>query len=566
MAFFLGLGFLVTRNWEINTAEKLFYSFLTGWVGAIAVLQIWNLFFPVNSVAFWVFLGLSVIGWIFGSQKLINKKIPVSKLVFFGLIGILITALMANQSTFGEVSYDHGLYHRPMINWLESYPLVKGLGNLHHRFAFNNSSFLLAAMLDSGPASGLIFYSFIPTLYTVLLMRLLLGVYRVFSEAWQVKEVFYALISPIALWQFSRVDLASIGFPADPVIYILQIAAIGEFLGIFLRKELDLFNRRRILLLALVLAVGITIKLSFAVFGGMLILLIFWSIWSQLFGENGVKRKLTFEIIGLIVVVVGVWLFRGVVLSGYPLFPSKVLGVAVKWQVPQGYIESVPESIRNWAQHGGDLAANVPLKQWFPYWTQHQNFEMLIAVGLFTVLTIIYLVGINYFGKARQQKEILLVMLAVVVSIAVWFIQAPSERFAASLIWVLPVLPMVLLLNKLKDLPWLQNHAFVALLGLALLTFWFKPEYKNYVSLGETLLKPPLEATLNIGMMKFDPNRFELTNSGLKVFIAADQNEERCYDQPLPCTRKNDFDPRLSLLKIGDIGGGFWVDPTAVKP
>lgn len=561
MLFFLGLGLLVTKKWQVNPAEKLFYTFFVGWAGLIVVLQIWNLFLPVNAIAFWLLLALSILGLVIGIRTINGEqKEPISKIVFFAVIGAVVIALLANQSLYATVSYDHGLYHRPMVNWLESFPLVKGLGNLHHRFAFNNSSFLNAALLDSSPAKGLIYYSFLPTLFAMLLMRMLLAGYRVFSGGWQVKEVFYALMLPVYFWQVSRMDSASIGFATDPVIYVLQVVAIAEFLGIFIREQLDTFNRQRAVFLALLLSVGVTVKLSFAVFAGLFFVIILWSIWKALEATKSDRIRMTRDmaVVGLAAIIP--WMLRGVILSGFPLFPSKVLSIHVKWRMPFSYVDPVPQVIRNWAQHGGDLPASSPLSVWFPYWTQHQLFETWIVLILFAVFMAVYLAGIRYFGKAKQQREVMLALGVVLISLAIWFIQAPSERFAAGLIWMLPIFPMVLLMNKIKSMDWLENKAFVVLLGFALLTFWFKPQFKNYVSLSENLLVPVSEHQVNANQMAFDVNRSDTTRSGLIVYIASDQNEERCYDQPLPCTRKNDFDERLSLIKPGVLASGFWID------
>ncbi len=46
---------------------------------------------------------------------------------------------------------DTGLYYLGTIHWINSYPIVPGLGNLHGRFAFNQSYFLYEASLQFYP-------------------------------------------------------------------------------------------------------------------------------------------------------------------------------------------------------------------------------------------------------------------------------------------------------------------------------------------------------------------------------------------------------------------------------
>ena len=42
--------------------------------------------------------------------------------------------------------YDSDLYHAQSIRWIEEYGIVKGLGNIHVRFAYNSSFFALSAL------------------------------------------------------------------------------------------------------------------------------------------------------------------------------------------------------------------------------------------------------------------------------------------------------------------------------------------------------------------------------------------------------------------------------------
>ena len=41
-------------------------------------------------------------------------------------------------------------YHVQAVKWAKAYPVVPGIANLHGPLAFNNSSFLYDAMVDSG--------------------------------------------------------------------------------------------------------------------------------------------------------------------------------------------------------------------------------------------------------------------------------------------------------------------------------------------------------------------------------------------------------------------------------
>ena len=80
---------------------------------------------------------------------------------------------------------------------------------------------------------------------------------------------------------------------------------------------------------------------------------------------------------------------RGVVLSGYPLFPTSVAGFPVEWRVPaehaDGEFAFIRHSGRASTQNLPVVAGEVGFGGWFPRWTRHaldEPFEVLIPVTL----------------------------------------------------------------------------------------------------------------------------------------------------------------------------------------
>ena len=51
---------------------------------------------------------------------------------------LFVFLLMAYGASHGIMHYDSDLYHAQAICWIEEYGIVKGLGNLHSRFAYNS--------------------------------------------------------------------------------------------------------------------------------------------------------------------------------------------------------------------------------------------------------------------------------------------------------------------------------------------------------------------------------------------------------------------------------------------
>src|SRR5688572_15778226 len=57
------------------------------------------------------------------------------------LLSAALFAVLEN-ATHRPLNPDTNIYHAQAIHWIESYPVVPGLGNLHGRLAFNSSWFV----------------------------------------------------------------------------------------------------------------------------------------------------------------------------------------------------------------------------------------------------------------------------------------------------------------------------------------------------------------------------------------------------------------------------------------
>jgi len=150
----LGMGFYIIQIFSIKkiNTEILLSSLCLGWGALIIMLQIWHLFFPVDTLAVACFLLIGFSGSIVHKHYFHPIKLILStnkgKLAL--LFVILFALWLSNQVMRENRLYDSGLYHLSMIQWISTYPIVPGLGNLHGRFAFNNSFFLYLSFLDTG--------------------------------------------------------------------------------------------------------------------------------------------------------------------------------------------------------------------------------------------------------------------------------------------------------------------------------------------------------------------------------------------------------------------------------
>ncbi|MBQ2608911.1 MAG: hypothetical protein II586_00960, partial [Butyrivibrio sp.] len=64
------------------------------------------------------------------------------------ILYLVVFFLMAYGTSNGIMHYDSDLYHAQAIRWIEEYGVVKGLGNLHVRLAYNSAAFPLSALFS----------------------------------------------------------------------------------------------------------------------------------------------------------------------------------------------------------------------------------------------------------------------------------------------------------------------------------------------------------------------------------------------------------------------------------
>ena len=114
---------------------------------ALTVYSQWfSLFYKVGLAANVIILLINVLIIIGFRKKLIQElhtlKNNIRYVMIFGVVALLIMVLTAQE--IGH--YDTLLYHAQSIRWIEEYGVVKGLGNLHNRLAYNSSIFCLEAL------------------------------------------------------------------------------------------------------------------------------------------------------------------------------------------------------------------------------------------------------------------------------------------------------------------------------------------------------------------------------------------------------------------------------------
>ena len=125
------------------------------------------------------------------------------------------------------------------------------------------------------------------------------------------------------------------------------------------------------------------------------------------------------------------WTARGIVSSGYPLFPSTPLAAPVAWRVPKADVSHFHDIIiYRGRQPYPDLAKVQSGFAWVPEWLR-RNWDMkdqfARPLSLGTLWTLLSFVLACKNGKFRQKLvRLLLMILPVAFGLVMWFFTAPD--------------------------------------------------------------------------------------------------------------------------------------------
>ncbi len=327
------------------------------------------------------------------------KENPVS--IFVGF-----SAFLHRQAfTF----YDTGLYHLQTFMWNSQFPITLGVGNLHGRLAFNSTLFLIAPLDDR---AGIGWISNL-----VVLVFVLMSCYSRLTLMMRNSVEFWFLtlaIITLALWaqELSWVGvLNGDGFAAILVVYWFSVV-----ISCSVRREADVG------LLLLTAAFAVTVKLSAA----PLLMLAILMVWLR---RKAADFRL-FAAMGVAVVLLGLWMTRGLLLSGcavYPL-PQSCIG-KFPWAVSRAQAAYELLGIKSWARtpHRVDYANVMGNWTWVGAWTarslQDWSARLLVFGGVAGFLSL--LLG------ARVSRLVASAAAAVSICLAYWFFSAPDVRFGS---------------------------------------------------------------------------------------------------------------------------------------
>lgn len=552
----IGIGLLAVRlgGRAAYRAEHVVLLFWVGWCGTIAFLQVWHLFLPVNLAAT-LFIGLLGAAGLVANWQSLLSLMAVRKPFLSGLCLAVLLPLsvwLANRSLGEPMNPDSGLYHLSAVRWTATYPIVPGLVNLHRVLAYNNSYFLYVSLFDIGAFWGkshhlangiLLFWAFAPIVYRVLALFLdrdasaSLGIFAcVLLYPLVEQSVGYNVTSPspdfgvVVLQIITTYWAAQFAFCRDEVLSHAPLYVVG---------------------LAFTAVVGITVKLSFLGFAtGVAFVLLSIGIMNPSRSHDTQRRLIAYTVLAALFAL-GTWMVRGVILSGYPVYPIPVARIPVEWAAPVAEARDQFNMLRAWGRvpnvHWSRVFGNW---EWFGPWLREfssRPTQTILPLGLTSLAVLATLLQYTFVRDARKRDWVRWAcLLPPGIGAAYWLLTAPDIRWSGVCFWLLAATTLAVALAGM-------SRASSLLCGAA---FSLSPAAVLAMHLVAHPLWLPLDGDDWFPPVRMVVVRPFVTNSGLVLYVP--QYGFRCWGAPLPCTP--DPDRRLRLRRAGALGSGFVVD------
>ncbi len=575
----VGLGLAYRRLFTAAPAgpHQVLFAFWGGLAASLFLLQLWNLWLPVNAISLTLVISLGLVGLVTQRPSLEGW---LATRPWQGVrVGVALTVVLllwtANHAIGPVTLYDSGMYHLPVVNWAKSYPVVPGLGNLHGRLAFNSAGLLFAAMLDHGPLSERSFHVANSLLLIVFGLQGVLAWSHLTSPRIKPSraDVFDALLLIPVAGLLIGSEISSLDTDM-PVALMLMAAASRLHRSLTAPGTVgDDVQRSHFATIALVVAAAICAKLSAVVLSAALFLAALWTF------RDALRRRLPVGVLATLApVLMGfVWMARGVILSGYPVYPSTLFGFPVVWRVPVAQARAEAAWIRMSA-HELNHNRIVAGFDWIGSWTYEllTDVQFIFMVPIPVFLTAVLGVALLIRRRARvgpDDGRPWLLLLPAAAGVVFWFFAAPHPRFGMGPLWIMTAAVGAALIATLQVNEAL-HQGFMRRIGvflgaclaitvgsLAVAGSGGPSNKRGGVRAIAGQIIPPGE---DFGF--HPPARADLvsytTRSGLAVVVPRQNN--LCWQSSVMCTPHPA--PNLRLRNPADIAAGFITDDGAWAP
>lgn len=436
-AFLTGYGIMRVATRRIPYHVRHFDSYLVcGFAGVTVYAQLFSLLGRVGFSANLVLCILCMASAWHGRQELGRmvqetwNGIRTNQLRERGKMftALFLFLLFAYGTSRGIIHYDTGLYHAQSIRWIEEYGVVRGLGNLHCRLAYNSSSFALSALYSMAFLGGQSFHC-VAGFLAFLLAKVSVeaasqlrgkrlrasGFARVMCGYYLV-NIFDEMVSPAS----------------DYFMVLIAFYIVIRFLDLLESGVAETFPYAMLCVLGVFL---MTVKLSAA----LILLLVCYPAFDLLRGRRW-KETGVYLVLGIVTALP--FFVRNVVLSGWLVYPFTQINLFdVAWKIPKGMADYDAREIQVWGRGYRDVSGyDIPMGEWIGDWFRSLagSDKLLVAAsGLAVCILLVY--GIGMLCRLWERRwGILLVQITVAASFLFWLCTSPLIRYGCVYVYLAP--------------------------------------------------------------------------------------------------------------------------------
>lgn len=469
-----------------NLIEMQFF----GLVVVTVYAQLFSLFGGVGIAANLLLIAACIVIFAVWRKAIFNMLCEKWKArsIIYKITVVMLTLAWCYCTSRGYMHYDSDLYHAQSIRWIEEYGVVKGLGNIHVRFAYNSSIFALSALYSMRDLAGQSLHTVNGLIALLLSIELLEG----FKKRFALSD--FARLGAFYYLTLIYRDIVS---PAsDYCAMCLVFYIVIRWLSYLEAEEKQIAPYG---LLCVMCVYGVTLKLT----AGVLLVLLIKPAY-VLLKERRCKEIAVFFVTGLFVLVP--WVVRTALISGYLLYPFPALDVLnVDWKIDAASAALDAAEIKTWGRGLNNAAlVGLSIDEWFPNWFQ----TTLPATGKLLILAdmacivILASFGAYLIVKVIQKEHVhelaaqLLVLAAVAASYLFWQLSAPLLRYGYAYVLVLITLTAGFLYQNIRRSGRFLYFAVVLFVAVKTISF------VGYLT--ETAAKPYYAAQQDYGIYDLD--------------------------------------------------------------
>lgn len=418
--FLLGYGILTGITYLSHYRIRKWSSYLVcGFAGAAVYAQFFSIFASVGLVANLILSGICLMiayfcrkklweefreilhgpadgfnGNIDGKERKISRtgKTAVGKVIFT----LVLFLLYAYGTSRGIIHYDTGLYHAQSIRWIEEYGVVKGLGNLHCRLAYNSASFALSALYSMVFATGQSYHcaaGFLALIVASVCSELIGVVRRKYLKPSDFARV-------MGIYYLVNIFDEMISPASDYFMVLTAFYIIIRFMDLLEEREKAVCPYAMLCVLGVFL---MTVKLSAA-----LIILLVIKPAVMLLREKRWKEIVLYLFLGIL--TAAPFLIRNVLISGWLVYPfTSIDFFAVDWKIPEGIAAYDAKEIQVWGRGYSDVAAyDMPVWKWLPAWFAGISGmdKFFVLAAFISVIVFILRAACNIVHKYTLKKDV----------------------------------------------------------------------------------------------------------------------------------------------------------------